>query len=326
MTTRTIRYRRVPSQELQGLLKPGEFLAPVMTLNRTKFKGTELDVHFRTNDKIQVYCGLTTILSVRLLRRPYGSVRVDADPKYMGQPRAKGTGLFGRWRIGDAGFIEAFESYLNVVKVNRRFTKGEGEVQSRWSKVSGQWVPFDREAVLAYESAEHRERMKTFPEVKAALKSIQATAWQRRWKEPELGYKARKVDQIAVDPKGRLVLIELKDAKTNDYKVFYAPIQLLQYVWEWHRALEGVRADLQELIDARVGVGLTPVGIVRPTSGLRAFVGFGADKRTDEVRHRYGMVLDIVNRHLPPHVPPIETWEHTGNEPRPVIGTPGIMV
>ena len=326
MTTRTIRYRRAPSQELRGLLKPREFLAPVMALNRAKFKGTELDVHFRTNDKIQVYCGLTTILSVRLLRRPYGSVRVDADPKYMGQPCAKGTGLFGRWRIGDARFIEAFESYLNVVKVNRSFTKGEGEVQSRWSKVSEKWIPFDREAVLAYESAEHRERTKTFPEVEAALESIQATARQRRWKEPELGAKGRKVDQIAVDPKGRLVLIELKDAKTNDYKVFYAPFQLLQYVWEWHRALEGVMVGLQELIDARVSVGLTPASIVRPTSGLRAIVGFGTDKRTDEVRHRYGMVLDIVNHHLPPHVPSFETWEHTGNEPRPVIGTPRIMV
>ena len=89
------------------------------------------------------------------------------------------------------------------------------------------------------------------------------------------------------------------------------PFQLLQYAWEWHGALEEVRADLQELIDARLSVGLTPAGIARLTGGLRAVVGFGTDNRTDEVRRRYGMVLDIVNRYLPPRVAPLETWEHT---------------
>ena len=47
MATPIIRYPRAPSDQLRGLLKPGEFLAPVMALNRAKFKGTELDVHFR---------------------------------------------------------------------------------------------------------------------------------------------------------------------------------------------------------------------------------------------------------------------------------------
>ena len=326
MATRIIRFPRAPSEELRELLKPGEFLAPVIALNRAKFKGTELDVHFRTNDKIQLYCGLTTILSVQKLHRPARHLRVDADPSYKGQPGAKATGLFRRWKIGDGGFIKAFEAYLDGVDVNQRFTEGEGEVQSRWSGVSELWVPFDREAVLTYESTEHREETKTFPEVEAALESIQATARRQGWKEPESVAKARKVDQIAVDLKGRLVLIELKDAKTNDYKVFYAPFQLLQYLWEWHCALEEVRADLQELIDARLSVGLTPAGIARPTGGLRAVVGFGTDNRTDEVRHRYGMVLDIANRHLPPHVAPIETWEHTRNEPRPVVGRPGVAL
>ena len=99
--------------------------------------------------------------------------------------------------------------------------------------------------------------------------------------------------------------------KTNDDRVYYVPFQLLQYAWEWHGALEEVRADLQELIDARLSVGLTPAGIARLTGGLRAVVGFGTDNRTDEVRRRYGMVLDIVNRYLPPRVAPLETWEHT---------------
>ncbi len=37
-------------------------------------------------------------------------------------------------------------------------------------------------------------------------------------------------------------------------------------------------------------------------------MGFGADRRSAEVKRRYAEVLRIVNQHLPPEVPPIETW------------------
>ena len=41
---------------------------------------------------------------------------------------------------------------------------------------------------------------------------------------------------------------------------------------------------------------------------IRAAMGFGADRRSAEVKRRYAEVLRIVNQHLPPEVPPIETW------------------
>ena len=311
--TWTISYLRAPSERLRKLLTPGAFLAPLIALNRRKFKGTELDVHFRIKDEIQVYCGLTRVLTVQMLQRPDGHVRVDADPKYTRQPSAGATGLFGRWRVGDRGFSEAIEAYLDVVDVSRSFTEGEGAVQSQWSRATEPWVPFDREAALNYESMEHREETKKFPEVEAAFESIQAKARQGRWKELRSG--AKKVDQLAVDPKGRLVLIELKDAKANDDRVYYVPFQLLQYVWKWHGALEAMRGDLQKLINARVAVKLTPSDIAPLTGGVRAAVGFGPDKRTAKVRHRCDVVLEIVNDHLPLGVAPIEMWEHTGSGP-----------
>lgn len=318
MITRTISYPRAPSKGLRRLLKPGEFLAPVTALNRREFKGTQLDVHFRINDEIQVYCGRTRVLTVQMLQRPDGHVRVNADPKYTRQLGARATGLFGRWRIGDRRFSEAIEAYLGGVDVNRSFVEGEGAVQSQWSRVTGPWVPFDREAVLNYESTEHREETKRFPEVEAAFESIQTTARHRGWKELKLGSGARKVDQLAVDPKGRLVLIELKDAKANDDTVYYVPFQLLRYVWEWNGALGAVRTELQRLVDARATVGLALTDTAPLEGGLRAVVGFGWDKRTAEVKHRYGMVLEIANYHLPPGVVPIETWQYTDNGPREV--------
>ena len=89
----------------------------------------------------------------------------------------------------------------------------------------------------------------------------------------------------------------------------------MEYVWEWHAGLETVRGDLQELIDARVAVGLTPPGRAVLMGGIRAAVGFGADLRTPEVKRRYNIALDIANAHLPPGVAGIETWEHTDNGP-----------
>ena len=313
MAAQTIGYPRAPSKGLQELLMPGGLLAPVMALNRREFKGVELDVHFRINDEVQVYCGLTRILTVRRLHRPGGHLNFCADNRYMGKLGARDTGLFRRWSDGEQGLAEAIETYLDAVEVNPSFTGGEGSVQSWWSRVTYPWVPFDREAVLDYDSTEHRDQSKVFPEVDAAFESICEVARDLRWKE--LKPRARKVDQLAVDPEGRLVLIELKDAHANDDRVYYGPFQLLQYIWEWHGALEAVQADLQELLNVRKVVGLVVHDVPPLEGGIRAAVGFGPDGRTDRVKRRYDMVLEIVNRHLPPGVDPIETWNHGPDGP-----------
>lgn len=120
---------------------------------------------------------------------------------------------------------------------------------------------------------------------------------------------AVKLDQLAVDQEGRLVLIELKSGKTQDY---YAPFQLLQYVWEWHGALQrspNLLEDVSGLLNARVEACLTPKPKTQPTGRIRAAIGLGPDERTCEVKRRYHEVLDIVNCNLPDGVGDIETWE-----------------
>ena len=314
MTAQTICYPRAPSDRLRELLMQGGFLAPILALNGRMLYGTELDVHFRIKDEIQVYCGLTRVLTVKMLQRPNGYLKIDADGRYTGQAVATDTRLFRCWSIDEVGFGKAIEAYLDRVDVNPSLTTGEGTVQSLWSRVKEPWIPFDREGRLNYKSTEHRERAERFPEVEAAFKSIQTMAEECGWKEPRCG--ARKVDQLAIDRQGRLVLLELKDASKKPSEVYYVPFQLLQYVWRWHSALAEVRDNVQELIEARVDFGLTPPSVPRLTGGIRAVVGFGQDKRTPKVTGRYGKVLDIVNRHLPPGVAPIETWEHPGDKPR----------
>ena len=168
------------------------------------------------------------------------------------------------------------------------------------------WTCFDREAVLGYPSPGPLPDPDASGQMDSAKNDLRSLAAREGWGDvPEAG---NKVDRLAVDPEGRLVLLELKNAGAGSASVFYSPYQLLHYVWEWHSALESVRPQLQALIYARVELGVTPPPVPRLTGGVRPAMGFGADRRSVEVKRRYAEVLRVVNQHLPPEVSPIETW------------------
>ena len=311
-TTQLITYNRAPSKELQALLQPKRLLAPLLALNRRKHKDIELDVHFRPDDKIHVYCGLTKLLTVQRLKN--GNVKAGAHLTYSEQPCAQA--LLRRWGANESGFGNALNTYLNSVDVKSRYIQGEGAVQLRWSRVRDPWLPFDREAVLGYENMALQNQSREFSEVECVRAELENMNAGCRWGKlsPQDGVE---LDQLAVDSDGRLALIECKDASKGAAKMYYAPLQLLQYVWEWHTVLEGVRGQLQELIDVRMELGLTPRSAARLTGGIRAAVCFGPDKRSADVKSRARIVLDVVNRNLPPSVPVIEIWAmDAGNSPR----------
>ena len=293
-------YCRAPSKELRQALTGG-MLSPLLALQGRELHGCELDVHLRTGDEVHVYCGLTRPVRVRY--RPAG-IRVTAAESYVRQACARP--LFRQWRHDQAdAFARALSTYLDGVKVERRWTAGEGRVQADWSRVVEPWIPFDREAVLAYASTAERNKGREFEQVQRAHERIEELRQSQGWARlPRPGGEA---DQLAVDADGALVVIELKDAAKST-GVYYAPLQLLQYVWEWQEAFAAVRQGLQLLVDARVDLGLTPSAIPRIGHRIRAVVGFGEKGRSPDVRPRYELVLDAVNAHLPPNVPQIETW------------------
>lgn len=305
MTTSDTVYDRAPSQELQALLSPGGFLAPLVELASREASGHHHDVQLRVNDEVHVYRGHTRLVTVR--RHTDGSVNLTAHPTYTRQPCAES--LLRRWQVDETGFDEALIHYLSTVKVNQRFTLAEGKVQEQWSQVREPWIPFDREGVLG---GSH-EKGKDFPALGAAHSDLNDLAQSNGW--PLAKSTAMSIDQLAIDPQGRLVVLELKDASKTNAEVYYSPFQLLQYVREWYGAMEVVRNDLQAVINARVAVGLTPSGVPPLTGGIRASVGFGPDRRSPEVKRRYEMVLEVVNQHLPDGVEPIETWAFTNNCP-----------
>ncbi len=303
-------YNRTPSPELQALLSRGGFLAPLLVLSKRKVARCRLDVHLRPDDKVIVYCGLTKLVDISLKN---GMLHVTAERTYTTKSCA--GDLFREWDTQEPGFEKTLNNYFDNVDVAAAQTGREGGIQARWSRVTEPWIPFDRDAVLAYESETEKEKALEFKKVDEAYVQLGAIVASKRklpsrknhWAKLPKKKKSNEIDQIAVDPEGRLVIVELKDTYASD--VYYAPLQLLQYVWEWHNALGMVRGSLQRLIDARVALGLTSANVPRITGGIRAAIGFGEDDRSEEVRHRYERVLAVVNAHLPSGVSPIETWK-----------------
>ena len=312
MTTPSPTYKRAPSKDLLALFAKGEILAPVQELTSRKVGGHFHDLHFRLKDEVRVYRGLTAVLKIQRYKR--GGLKITPHANYTDKLCAD---LNAAHRDNDVrGFRKALDDYLTDVEVQDRHTKHEGHVQIQWSRVTQPWTPFDREAVLSYSNYGRREESKNareFGQVTEAGIELEKYRWA---KLPKPG---RELDQLAIDQQGRLVLLELKDTSKrskDDAEVYYSPFQLLQYVWEWHTALEAVRNDLQAIIDARIQVGLTPRDISKLTGGIRAAIGFGPDKRSTDVKRYYENTLEIANQHLPEGMGPIETWEYTDTGPK----------
>ena len=244
-------YPRAPSCKLRELLTKGEFLAPIIDLSERE-KQVEndklfLDVHLRPQDQVHVYCGLTRIVGAQLKRN--GTVDIFADSAYKSQDCSEN--LFGNWSVGDIRFLDALNDYIDRVNVNKRHTNREGKIQTTWSRVLDPWIPFDREGVLSYKNEEQSKYGRKFEEVERALSLLMAIAERPgrkgvSWAKPSGG--GRELDQLAIDSEGNLVLIEVKDASANSGAIFYAPLQLLQYVHEWRHAFGwlSVSRDLQE--------------------------------------------------------------------------------
>ena len=309
MTAPVPTYRRASSEELLALFAEGRILAPVLEFARRNVGGHCHDVHFRENDCVYVYRGHSAVLQIRRYKRA-GDLNVSADKKYKGTLLTEG--IFRRWSLEEDGFEAAICDYLNRVDVGGSLTLGEGDIQLRWSKVIQPWTPFDREAVLGYGNyarGEERKNARKFDQVAEARIELEKRGLA---KLPRPG---RELDQLAIDREGQLVLLELKDGSKCNAEVYYSPYQLLQYVWEWHAALEAVRIGLQELVNARNRLEMSPHRIPKLTGGIRAAVGFGFDTPKGDTELNYARVLEIVNRHLPNGVTPIETWAFTGTGP-----------
>ncbi len=304
------RYLRAPSPALHAHLGPQGLLAPLLrprTLGRLR-----LDVHLREGNRVHAYYAQARIINAHLTT---GRVHLDADPAYHVAQGA--TPLFSAWDPSDRTFESALDEYLNRVPAHIE-THPEGHVQAAWSGVVDPWVAVDREAVIGYADGRAEEDARRSDAVSAARDEVAAVGAKYRpkaWAKLPAYDRCAELDQLAIDPEGRLVLIELKYGRASPDKVYYAPLQLLQYAHEWRRAFAQVRADVETVRESRGALGLSPAHTPRLTGGLRLVLGFGEDLPSKEVLSRVDQVRAIANRHLPEGAAPIEKWAMKSGKP-----------
>ena len=124
-----------------------------------------------------------------------------------------------------------------------------------------------------------------------------------------------KLDQLAVDPAGNLVLLELKDTSGSSSEVYYAPFQLLPKCLGVAPGAERGAAFLAGSARCAREAGADAGTRAASHGWTPAAVGFGNDRRSPEVRDRYLEVLNIAKAYLPPGIPPIETWALEHEQP-----------
>jgi hypothetical protein len=308
------RYDRAPSPEFRALLAPGALLSPLLA--GRSVAGLPLDVHLREGDHLHVYCGLTRLMDVS--RQSKGSVAVVAHTTYRDQEC--GADLFrSNWSPGDAGFAEALDRYLTGVQVAAELVLKEGGVQTQWAAVREPWIPFDREAVVGYADTLAQTSGRKFSQCQDAWTEVEQIARTEGWAIRPTAKIGAELDQLAVDPVGRLVLVELKFGKAAADSVYCAPLQILQYAHEWATVFTALKGRLQSLIEARQSLGLSPTPMPALGDRLRPVIGFGAVLPSAEVLARLGKVREIANRHLPQLSDSIEVWSLTGAAPNRLI-------
>lgn len=121
MTSPRPLYDRAPSQELQSLLSPGGFLAPLAELRGREVASHFHDAHFRANDEVHVYRGLTRLVTVS--RNSNGEVGITAHSTYRFQ--ACSRGVLRLWPVDEPGLREELLHYLRAVEVSPSFVHSE---------------------------------------------------------------------------------------------------------------------------------------------------------------------------------------------------------
>lgn len=291
-----LRYDRAPSASFLHQVGHDSFRA---LLQPRRAAGLPLDLQLREGDRAALYCGRARILTVR---SDGDGLALGAHPTYASQPCARA--LMRTWRRGERGLEDALGTYLGGVAIRPAFTAGEGAIQARWMQLQQPWIPLDREAIIGggtTPGAQVQEATRRVRELGPAWRQVQ---------EPR---GANEVDLLAIDPAGRVVLVELKKGRASD--LYHAPLQLLRYAWEWAQKVGDLLPGLQRLVVARQHLGLLPVELPALTGALRLALAWGEEPPSTEVLRRLYRVRDQVERFLPPGTGPMEMWHLEGGGP-----------
>jgi hypothetical protein len=257
----SIWYDRTIPEEFRAELSPGGTFERLVGFAHGRHLA---DVQLRAVGSLSwatIYCGLTNVLHLEY-RRTRG-YRLRADNRYMNANQAgPSEGMLGwtTWSMAAqlmAGW-PAIEAYMTsqFKSVAKRYI-GEGAVQAMLCANGGEsYQVIDREAVFGFRDTRERERV--HEELRTplvdALAGPSSDGW---WKPPtKLG---GELDILAVDARGRLLVMEVKPADTLA-GITWAPLQVSFYAHlfrHWSEAVGRESAEiLSRMLQQRIAIGL----------------------------------------------------------------------
>ena len=199
-----------------------------------------------------LYCGLTKVLDVVERQGSIGLRGVRQQPAWT--VAWEGFRPISQWTAD----VPALEHYVDgaIRSVAARFTS-EGAVQAMLcTRASVLFSVIDREAVIGFSNTAEREA--TYTRVRKQLHSAFPAAPVSKWLVPKSF--GGELDLLAVDPAGRLLVIEIKPASSTA-GITWAPLQATFYAelfraWSTEHGTASVDS-LESMLHQRISLGLT---------------------------------------------------------------------
>jgi hypothetical protein len=257
----SIWYDRTIPDEFRAELSPGGRFERLVRFARGRGLA---DVQLRATGSLSwatIYCGLTNVLHLEY--RKTRGYRLRADNRHMDANRdGPPEGILGwtTWSRADqlmAGW-PAIETYMTGLfkGVAERFIN-EGAVQAMLCANGGEsYQVIDREAVFGFRDTAERERVHTALRT-PLLDALDVPTPEDWWRPPaNLG---GELDVLAVDARGRLLVMEVKPAHTLT-GITWAPLQVTFYARLFRHWSEAVGEEAAEILNRmlrqRIAIGL----------------------------------------------------------------------
>jgi hypothetical protein len=263
----SIWYDRTIPEEFRAELSPGGRFERLVRFARGRHLA---DIQLRAVGSLSwatIYCGLTNVLHLEY-RKTHG-YRLRADKGNMAAKEAgPPEGILGwtTWSTATqlmAGW-PAIEAYMTrqFNGVAPRWTN-EGAVQAMLCANGREsYQVIDREAVFDFRDTAERERV--HEELRTPLLNALDVPTPEGWWRPPASL-GGEVDILAVDARGRLLVMEVKPADTLP-GITWAPLQVSFYArlfHHWSKEIGGESAEiLNRMLGQRITIGLEEVSSV----------------------------------------------------------------
>jgi hypothetical protein len=280
-------YDRTVSKALaDALSSSGPFSFLVHYAKTEDLADLQLRRHAKPHSKrcwATLYCGLTGVLHVFEQNGQFWLRGRSSNPAW--EKSWTEARKAEEWQSAEARLKEYID--LEIGGVEPRSTNEGGIVARLCKPAAGPFGIVDREVIIAFPSAKERDITRT--QLLKRLTAAFRRDHERKWFVPN-DFRGE-LDLLAVDPKGRLLAIEVKPASATA-GIAWAPLQAAFYadfLKAWSKDV-GPKSQqiLRDMLQRRIDLGLTrgPNRLLEHRFEIVPVVAFGAPPNSDEAKPR----------------------------------------